>query len=224
MTGPTVNRFDLSQFKDKFTFICNHFYRHDDVQVMNPTFYSHLENANRTMKQPDESEKSITLVRGIVEKCPNTTLILHHTARKYLKGTGLIKKRRVYYVSTRNEKLLVDAKIDFTKRSIFTKGSVYFLLSMAIYMGFKKIYLIGAGYTLEPYQWFHFYEPYDSPEYKNIALELKSQKPEIEHKIMKKVSERYDCQIINVVPEGFKSPIYDSVSVDDLLTKLSRDN
>ena len=41
---------------------------------------------------------------------------------------------------------------------------------------------------------------------------------------MKTLSEKHGCQIINVIPEGYTSPIYDSMSLKEFKSMLEGDD
>ncbi len=215
LTGPVVNDIDLSLLKDKKTFICNHFYRHKDIKNMKPLFYSSIENAHKTMRYTNLSEHSKTMIKKLHACSNDTILLLNHTNYFYIRNDKELKNVKKYFFASSRDPITVKTKIDFCKRSPFMKGTVYFLLCLAIYMGFDKIFLIGAGYTLQPYQWFHFYEPYQSEEFRKRVLNLEIKQPENEHNILKEISENNGVQIINVIPEGYKSPIYNAISVED---------
>ena len=217
LTGPVVNSLNLIKLRDKITFICNHFYRHPDISKMNPSYYSTIENAHKTMSCPDKSEHSTEMIKRVKEKCPHVTLLLHCTVKYYLR---LNKNNDSYFFAPHNKKIEKSLDIDFTKKSAYMKGTVYFLISLAIYMGFKKIYLIGAGYTLQPYQWLHFYE--DQSQLR-LNEKQENQMPEQEHLIMDQIAREKGVHIINVVPEGYKSPIYDSISVNEF-NKMIEEN
>ena len=208
LTGPAVNDINLKKLKNRHTFICNHFYRHNDVSEMNPTFFSHIENVHKTMRYSNKSEQSITIINNMLEKCQNVTFILNRSALFYIKKLNIAN---AHFFASKNKTFDENTCIDFTKRSPFLIGTVYFLLALSIFLGFKKIYLLGAGYTLEPYQWLHFYDD-QNVEFPN---ELKQKKPEKEHDIIKKIAIKNGVQIINVIPQGYKSPIYDSMHIDE---------
>jgi len=52
---------------------------------------------------------------------------------------------------------------DLTQRITFLEGSIFFSIAALMYMGFKEIYLCGAGYTYEPVNAFHFYDNFIFP-------------------------------------------------------------
>lgn len=54
-------------------------------------------------------------------------------------------------------------KLDLTKRFTGGDGGIFFILLIMIYMGFKEIYLAGAGYTYEPTYDLHFYDNFVFP-------------------------------------------------------------
>ena len=55
---------------------------------------------------------------------------------------------------------------DISKRITFLDGSLFTMIATAIYMGFKKIVLVGTDFALYPQLQYHFY---DSPIFDKFA-------------------------------------------------------
>lgn len=91
------------------------------------------------------------------------------SVKRLVKKYNLFKENKVYYVDV----CLSDVErhhTDITKRFPLIQGGISACISIAIYMGFKKIYLHGAGYTYNPMQVFHYYEEYLDIREKNEIL------------------------------------------------------
>jgi len=135
---------------------------------------------------------------------------------------------------------------------ISTSGGVFFQsILIMIYMGFKEIYLCGAGYTYDPIWEYHFYDNMVQPinigkerairalkkgvedrnnqhntklEYYGIfekndyfrGVIISRQKRKSNHyrkyRNLKVIAEKRGVKIINILPKGFESPIFEHTS------------
>lgn len=175
---------------------------------------------------------------------PNTLFFFRTDTKRFFKKNGLFRDRRVHYVKSLLP--MQDAKIqinDLTNRITFLDGGVYFMMAAAIYMGFSELYLIGAGYTYSPIYQLHFYDTTSFPKTlskEEIERKLSSLHPNTEvlgmeedesnyyprlvtrdfnnekYKIAKCEAEKQGVRIINVVPDGFESPVFEKISMTDL--------
>ena len=145
---------------------------------------------------------------------------------------------------------------DLAGRQTFVGGGLFFAIAAAIYMGFTEIILCGCGYTYEPIQEFHFFDepvfPYSFSEaeatslshrlaasrdvevwgirraadgYRPMLVRYKTVDPK--HHAMREFAEAHGVRILNLVPYGFESPIYQRVSWrsvrEDLLVSQQAD-
>lgn len=130
---------------------------------------------------------------------------------------------------------------DLAGRPTFLAGQLFFAIAASIYLGFTEIVLCGCGYTYEPTQEFHFFDepvvPYSFSEaaatqfsrrfaaargvevrglrrapdgYRPLLVSHKTVDPK--HRIMKEFADTHGVRILNLVPDGFESPVYPAVS------------
>ena len=178
--------------------------------------------------------------RSTIQSFPNATFFLTANDRKWYEQVNLFANKKVYYVHTQPFRAGSKLEIDLTHR-IHGQGSIYNMITAAIYMGFKEIYLCGAGYTYQPMQFFTYYYqpsfPIDFPKEKRnkVIDEIKKLEPvsifKVEqdelsyrpiwvddrpvsdsHRIMNEFAKAVGVKIFNITPEGFKSPIYDKIT------------
>ena len=113
-------------------------------------------------------EGIVQFYREIDERLEDSTiLILHSDNYKYI-NNNFFKNKTKYFVKGKKYLHVIEGvpyKIiaDLTKRSISGGGSVFFSILTLMYMGFKEIYLCGAGYTYEPISHYHFYDNFVFP-------------------------------------------------------------
>ena len=88
-------------------------------------------------------------------------------------------------------------------------------IGIAIDMGFKDIYLVGADYSKDPLRVGHFYGSTD------FITSRSEEEVIINNQIMKFAKEK-NVKIINVIDEGFTSPIYEGISQSKLAKILQK--
>jgi hypothetical protein len=131
----------------------------------------------------------------------------------------------------------------------FRDGSVFAMIAISMYLGFKELYLCGAGYTYQPLRVFHYYdEPLLSRaltgaerdallehirlqgvEAHAITGDADAQRPiwvshqpvDERHTVINRYAQMQGVKIYSVVPDGFESPIYSPVSGRELARRLS---
>jgi hypothetical protein len=256
-TGPSVSEVDISILRDEFTFGCNFILKHKDIEVVNLKFFAEVDpilNLYTAGRYGDEiSDVNPFLYYPFIErtlKNTNAIIFMNTTAREFNKRNGFFKDRQVHYVKSYCDmRESIIQRNDLTKRITFLDGSIFFMLGAAIFMGFKEIYLIGAGYTYQPLQEFHFY---DLPVYsKNLSKREVYQKmneyaisksveifrvhensdyiiplfvthnPVNErHQIVKRFAEAAGVNIYNIIPSHFSSPVYEGVSWGEVREKI----
>ena len=140
-------------------------------------------------------------------------------------------------------------RFDLTKRITFYENVVLFNIAIALYMGFKEIYLIGADYSFEPSREFHFYDELlvSKTIKKEIALQWINKianargievykiiedeeyyKPTFinlsanrdRDKIVNDFTKSMGVNIHIIIPDGFSSPIYNGVSWQYVVEKV----
>ena len=165
--GHSIKYYDLSNFNDKIGIACNHFPFHKDFKKTNVK-YSVLIEPYYFMPFFDKVVKK-RKVQTIFSFNP---ISFHY--RKLIKTHLKIK----FFVSLSNYFFLSGKNVHFLYKNIlFNKtkadtilcekfncdaGVLKRAISLAVYMGFKEIYLVGCDYLFYPRQSGHWYE-YGSP-------------------------------------------------------------
>jgi len=183
-----------------------------------------------------------------------STIFVKSEDYSFVKKNNLYLNKKVVYTKyaglSRKKEFTLD-DFDFTKRMYsFNAGSVTCALTTLINLGFKEIYLLGAGYTMKPRLELHFYNNYIFPIEKgyekalsnaneiidshnkyfnsNIKLfklyekdgyyhsqyvqDFKDDENSFSHKQVNNLAKSNNIKIINVVPDGFESPIYEKAT------------
>jgi len=179
LTGESLQQVNINKLKAEYTFGAGFIFLHEDIEKMDLTFYMDAESS-KTLRpgipQWPESHLGALGSDGIVQfykeidkRLGNKTiLILHSDNYKYIENNNLFKDKAKYFVKGKKDLHVIEGvpyKIiaDLTRRSISGGGSSFFSILTLMYMGFKEIYLCGAGYTYEPVYMLHFYDNFVFP-------------------------------------------------------------
>ena len=97
------------------------------------------------------------------------------------------------------------------------KGSFTFAIGACVEMGFNEIYLVGADYAKLPLVVGHFY---DGEERVNPYEEKVVSQLHHNHKDMKEFCEENGVKLINVLEDGFESPIFESITIEEVYSLI----
>lgn len=218
-TGTSLLEVDLTKFKNEYTFGCNNVYKHNKFDNANFSFYTIADTARSLLARPATPEDDPVIYFGrLGEACRNKDIefFFDVSSKPFIARFSEYKNKKIYYVASKgltNDGIKLQT--DLTKRIHFMDGVAYFMVTAAIYMGFKELYLLGCGWTYQPVQPGHFYDPSSAVE--NLDLEpYRKQKVQPLHFVMNKIAKEHDVKIYNVTPAGFESPVYEKISLNDV--------
>jgi len=155
--GASIKFMDLSKFDDKPGLACTFLWLHKDFKKLDVRYYSTIApfwfyplRRHPTIKNNIKFNYLAQMQKKILKDFPD--LYFFTSLSNYL-GLG---GKNVYYLHHFDEKLS-DHSYDMTN-NFFFHGAIEALICQAIYMGFKKAYLVGFDYTHHPQRVGHFYE------------------------------------------------------------------
>jgi hypothetical protein len=163
-TGPSINSQDLTTLKNEKCISLNSFYLHPDYMTIQPLY--HL-TSGLTPHPKIGLELGKKWFLEMEEKVGTATLFLNYGDRDYVLRQGIFSKNPVYYCywEGRWEYILSDG-IDITKVVYPGKSVAVVAIQLALYMGFKEIYLLGLDHDwiirYAERRYTHFYEPHQS--------------------------------------------------------------
>ena len=266
-TGTSLMEADLSLLKNEFKIgfgfgflhhqIHSNFY---DLYVLLDNFLNN--NKNKSFPKSLNAENmddQANIMYSYISKMDIPYLFINRNNYSYVKKFFPKMLNNAYFFKCSIGKINKD-KIDLTKRFKTYPSTMIASLQIALEMGFKEIYILGAGFTYTPRNLYHFYDGFieDSsqdldlvkskaskfldnrqnlnPNKKlNLKRLIKNNKkyyglftehvslddPHYQaHAQIKLLAESYECDIFNVVPEGFDSKIYKKIKWSDLEKKL----
>lgn len=275
LTGESLQQIDINNLKNEYTFGTGFIFLHEDFEKINLTFYMDTEPSKSFCPSNPSWPKShlgplghkgiLTFYREIDERFKNKTiLILNNDNFEYIENNNLFKDKTKYFIKGKNDLHTFKGKeykiiVDLTRRSTSGSGSIFNSIIILIYMGFKEIYLCGAGYTYTPTYQLHFYDNYAFPKSlgnvkaeneakKVVGSHNKERSTNIEyygimkkgdvyrgiyvqkvkkgnvnrkkHMVLNEYSRLQGVKIINIVPNGFESPVYEKITWEEVVNNV----
>lgn len=146
--GPSMKMEDLSVLKDEYVFTVNQFYRSDKASIVKPDYHFWADDTFFIDDGYKARKEIIECMRDMYKYNPNVVSFFPIKHRGFVKKHSIDSNMKVsyFYSPFRMENHMRD-EIDFSKFSINWGTVVQWCISMAIYMGFKEIYLMGCDNT-----------------------------------------------------------------------------
>ena len=158
--GPSINRQDLTKLNNEHVFVCNHFYLHKDLNIIKPSFYSLIEPIILNDRFRKKSfPRTIAMINSYASFNSDATFLFNIQYKKYIENNNLFLKNKVYYFLSGGS-VSNKMNLDMSRPSPSMKGSIFFPLATAIYLGFNPIYMIGFDHDyISQKDEKHFYQP-----------------------------------------------------------------
>jgi len=268
-TGQSVNTVEFSILCNEHTFGGGFIFKHDEFHKLNLNYYvegshlSHLKDlGSRAIYvnpfiysesfiipwlQTEKNTLCFSLIPGVFFKeievalSNDTLLFLSPSTGRFIDRNRIFQNNGVYFLKPLERLSSSNEQCNDLSKRITGDGVFYAMICIAIYMGFKELYIIGNDYTFEPAQQFHFYDaPVFSKRLSKVAAEglinriaiaravevydikqddefykpvyVKYNSVPDAHLLIKDFAESKGAKILNVVPDGFESPVYEKVS------------
>lgn len=273
-TGASLLELDLSKLKNEFTFGFNFIFLHEEFMKKNLKYYligDVYKNVSNNLCFPKalnikkRSDQPFTMFSEMFKMNDDTTLIINRKNASAVNKHFKAHAKRPYYFKPNIGLLKNDCipDIDLKKRFVTHPGSIFMAIQIAIYMGFKEIYLAGAGYSYYPANEYHFYDSFEADaklgydeaeesaklyisqrnkkssgklEYLRLVRNKEkyygifSQKKSLDdeqykvHSKIKSIAESNGVKILNIVPDGYESPIYEKISWEKVVKEVITTN
>lgn len=213
-TGGSLKQLDLRQLRGTYSFVSNLLFKHPDFAVMQPAFFANVPPLRVMAGKPPEIQPE-NFYGGLdaAARGWRMAMFVHASCRPFIERRGLLREHDVFYVkpSGRLDRAR-NLSADLTRRVPFMDGVVYFMVACACYMGFSEIVLLGCGYTFYPMSSGHFYDDWELSEDREV---------DGRHRRLRDFAASQGVRILNVVPSGFQSPVYEILSAEDLARQLA---
>lgn len=222
--GPSLKTQDLRPLGREITIVANSFFQHPDHALVDPSYCCCGDE-----RFTDDQPKNVAWLREMEAKLPNTALFFRPNARWLFEKHNLFQLHRVYFiVSTQMVENAQQVSVNL-QRPVNVGLSTGTLLSipLALYLGFREIYLIGfdANWSVaEKESSLHFYDtnPY-FPEFDTMQLSGDSTEGQLladhqefaSHRLLRDKATLMGARIINAT-NGGRLDMYPRVRYEEL--------
>lgn len=148
--GPSLNQLDFSKLAGEKTFTVNQIVRNNQFEKLKPTY--HLW-ADRIFFEIDEENpedlEMLEVIKAVNVKSPNTQVFYEVTAKNMIEKFGLNKISNINYFQSisLSSACMERGYIDFSRPVPNYPTVIDYAIILAVYMGFKDIYLLGCDCT-----------------------------------------------------------------------------
>ena len=139
-SGHSILKQDLTKLRDEIVITQNHFHAHPDIDVIQPQYHCVV-----PMYQPPEYNNDwIRWFESMEDKLPiHTIFFLGLNSKELVEENELFVNRRSYINHGLNPMFMRRPAIDITRIITGIPTVITQCLTVALYMGFDKIYLLG---------------------------------------------------------------------------------
>jgi hypothetical protein len=143
-SGHSIMTQDLTKLKNEIVITQNHFHSHKDIDIIQPKYHVVIPKFH-----PSEYDKDwIDWICDMEKKLPADTTFFFGTNTKAIIDSKTGLSPRTNYINAGFHSIVMNhAKVDITKRIMNVPTVITQCITIALYMGFKKIYL--AGFDLD---------------------------------------------------------------------------
>lgn len=157
--GVSLKWMDLLQFVDRPSILGNMSIFHKEAKALNAPYCTIIEPSFFWPFSVYHAADGQHLVRNFTHKeyrksiklNPRTSFLINFSNYPFARFSNALYVSRFYKPPFKD-------KNPFVERIDAHDGTIKFQLSLAIYLGFKKAYLVGHDYTHSPSRSLHFYE------------------------------------------------------------------
>ena len=148
--GPSLKRQDLLKLKEQDVFVCNNFAMCFKNINFNPKYYLLADAHGYFSKKKIDRRGDPNDIKYIFEKNINSTFLIPDFLKKNFLKTIHYKKNKFFFYKTFPISLeeYTQKNINFQKGIPWAFNSLLINIYIAIAMGYKKIYLLGADQDL----------------------------------------------------------------------------
>ena len=219
-TGPSINKQDLAKLEKYDCFSLSSFFVHKDINIINPKYHFFA-----PYHEPLIVEDWVKWINLADKSLPKSTkIVLSVKDYKRIKDLGLLKKREITFLHF--SKFIEVNNLDICGPLPDMQTHPLMVLPFMIYMGYKKIYLLGCdannlknyGKKIENFynQNLEVKKGSDYPWSFGIIKELENNLSVFKQfKRYKELSNKLNIKIINL-SEGSWLDFFDKENFDDL--------
>ena len=139
-SGPSIGKQDLTKLSGQIVMTQNHFHAHKDIKTINPTYHVMVQK----YQSKDYDNDWRDWLSSMEERLPRDCQLFAGDNTKYLIDEFDRLKGRMHYIHTGLKSIYMrKAFVDITKNIMKVPTALTECLTITLYMGFEKIYLLG---------------------------------------------------------------------------------
>lgn len=212
--GPSIQEMDLTVLKEEITMAVHSFYLHKDIRTIRPNYYC---SAQWSYSEELKESLGLKYAREIKKYMEDSKYFFCIRDKEMIEKSGAFDSNEVnyYYYGSIGDSLYEE--IDFCQGVMPIQSVPILCLQLAIYMGFREIYLLGTEHdAIVTRQYSHFYH-YDASimSQENGETDSKGNLNDTfenllgctytlweQYKIVKRIAEKQGIKIYNATPMG----------------------
>ncbi|WP_026659360.1 6-hydroxymethylpterin diphosphokinase MptE-like protein [Butyrivibrio sp. AC2005] len=146
--GPSIKAVNFADLKNEYVFTVNQFARFENAVDIKSNYHFWADESFFKDDNSDGSKEVIETMKKISMDNADVVSFFPIGKRGFVTSHGINKNMRVsYFCSTYKLEDHMDEKIDYSKFTPQFGSVVQWCITMAIYMGFSEIYLLGCDNT-----------------------------------------------------------------------------
>lgn len=149
--GPSLNNVDFSLLRDEYTFTVNQLSRKKDFAKLCTNFHMWVDTRFFDLDPSDESDMELLQTMENVNTEGNRPVVFYKwEAYEAVKKFHLDEKLDIHFftdVYYEKKEKMIKQKLSFTKFVPLLESVTQYAVVLAVYMGFKEIYLLGCDCT-----------------------------------------------------------------------------
>lgn len=168
-TGPSINKQDLKPLKNEICFAASLFFLHKDIKEINPQYHVRAPNHPPfDFEVPQKSFEGLSQAYSRQTTCFFGHNDYEYSFRNFVEQNPQFKNDNIYYLNYCHAQPLDETNYnnpaiwDICKSLFSPRTVIYCAIQIAVYMGFKEIYLLGCDHdylaNLTRRSSAHFYE------------------------------------------------------------------
>lgn len=145
--GPSINKLNFSLFSNEYTFTVNQLSKHPDFYKLNTNFHV-WQDERFFLYENIKSLEFLSVLENVQTENNKPLLFYRGTLRKLLESNNINKElKKYYFLPIKPRKYYFYKLIDYSKPVQDYPTVVQTCITLAVFMGFKEIYLLGCDCT-----------------------------------------------------------------------------
>lgn len=145
-SGPSVARLNLSRLKNEHTIVFNEFDKLAQAKELTPTYYVFADTFYFTEAPDHYLTQQFLNKQNVID--PKTEVVIHAFGKDFVESNNLFRQHRIRYVLPHG--IMSNHfrfNIDLDRVVPLPKNSVIMGIMLAVYAGFKEVYLLGCEHS-----------------------------------------------------------------------------